>query len=166
MAITPDQILLYYPEQTDGDLWGGRSTPQTIPQSKNAIFDDVTGDEAATGDTEYRKVFVGIDSSAGSQALSNVYVWISVETPGDDTLFLKTRHPTDDVNYYSDIPAYTGNGYPTAAWKHCTNRDDGIFLGTITTHSPKGIWICRWVPPECSAYANNSAVLRIEGETA
>jgi len=171
MAIAATDIFFYYPQVTDetADNYGGTCIASTIGTEKNALWDDVSGEEAANGDTEYRKVFVGLSNSAGSQILSNVYVWIASETPAEDIIFIKTRDESnDESNVLSDIPAYDGEGETTTAWIHPTAKSDGVFLGTVgsTTAGAKGFWLCRYVPAGAAAYANNSGVIRIEGETA
>ena len=49
----------------DASIGGAMSSTQITDDSDNNLFDDVTGDEASSGDTEYRGIYLyTVDSSA------------------------------------------------------------------------------------------------------
>lgn len=162
MAIVASQILFYYPAvSSEGSNHGGTSTANTIPTTKNALWDDVSGAEAASGDTEYRKVFVGLHSDAGSQVLSNPVAWIASTTPATgDSIYLKTATAAaDSSNVVSDLAFSDFASGRTA-------KSLGVTLDNLVTGDAEAIWLARVVVSGAGAYANNSGVLRVEGETA
>src|SRR5215831_12166081 len=59
---------------------GGVMSTTTL--AAGTLYDDVTGDEAGTGDVEYRGVYV---LNNGNQSLQGAVVWIEVQTPDPDT---------------------------------------------------------------------------------
>ncbi len=63
MAIVSTDLLFYHSggagnSDPDASLGGIISTTQITDASDNNLFDDVTGDEASSGDTEYRGFYL------------------------------------------------------------------------------------------------------------
>lgn len=163
MAIQPEDILWYEPAVTaEGASHGGVVAAGQIATTKNGLWDDVSAAEAAAGDTEYRKIFAGLGTAAGSQVLSNPVVWIYQVTPStDDELLILMTTTTDTVSdVRSDII-----GYEVSDWVTPTVKTDGLSLGDFDTDTPRGIWLRRKVDSGASAYANNTFSIRVEGET-
>ena len=81
MALSSIDIVFYYSAQATGptnntlSLGGTISATGTITDNlANNIFDDVTGDESAAGDTEYRGIYIKDTNSAYS--MINPKIWI------------------------------------------------------------------------------------------
>jgi len=63
-----------------GSLGKYISTTEITDNTLNNLFDDVSGDENAASDVEYRCIFV--HNSHGTLALQSAVVWLSAETAG------------------------------------------------------------------------------------
>lgn len=173
-AIAAGDIYFWYASEsgigTDG---GGSIVSDTIAQSitdKNNIFPDVPASDASTGATHFAKVFYALTSSYTSanpsNFLSNAVVWISVNTPStDDALAICTDTASIaefQTNFVTDMMGVTSTSFVAAAAK--TDGFDGLAVvgGTGTA----GVfWIRRIVDSAASAYADNSFIFRVEGET-
>lgn len=161
MAIAASDILFYQPAvTTEGASYGGSSTTTQIGTTKNALWDDVSGSEAQAGDTEFRKIFIGLGSGAGSDILSNPVVWIITTTPaGDEMEMLLTTAAGDSVNVQSNI-----SGTGVTDWGTPVVKSDGISLANISSSQAIAIWQRRNVPASTPAWADDLGTLRIEGE--
>ena len=159
MAIASSDILFYDPAVTaEGDSHGGTSTTDEIGSAKNALWDDVSGAEASVGDTEYRKIFIGLGSAVGADVLSTPKLWIASTTPGGDAISIKISSAAgDSSNVRSDI---TGTAI---SWSSPTVKADGLALENLESGDAVGVWIRRVVPASTSGYADNSCTLRTEG---
>jgi len=162
MPIASTDIRFFYPAvTTEGPTHGGTSTTNAIGTTKNALWDDVLGSEANSGKTEYRKIFVGLDKTgAGGSTLSNTVIWIATATPADDEILLQSE--TIAGNASNVMTAVTTLNFSTS--HDC--KSNGVTLGDITTATAVGIWLRRAVTSSTAAYANNTAVLTVEGDTA
>ena len=170
MAIAATDIAFYHPAtRTEGSSHGGTcdygtATSCEIATTKNGLWDDVSGDEASAGDTEYRKIFVGLKTTAGSQILSNPVIFIASTTPatGDEIEILMSTASADYSNVQSDITGAT-------TWSTPTTKTDGLSLHDIQTGAgtggAAGVWLRRVVSAGAGSYADNSFTLQVEGET-
>lgn len=158
-AIGASDILFYHPSVPgEGASHGGTSTTSEIATTKNALWDDVSGAEAAAGDTEYRKLFIGLGTDVGSDVLSTVVLWIASTTPAADEIEVKTVSAAGDSdNVRSDITAETD-------WTTPTIKSDGLSLDNLVSGDAVGVWIRRNVPAATPGWADDAATLRIEGE--
>lgn len=161
MAIASSDILFYDPaELAEGDSHGGTSTTDEIGSAKNALFDDVSGAEGSVGDTEYRKIFIGLGTAVAADVLSSPKLWIASPTPGGDTISIKISSAAgDSSNVRSDI---TGTAI---SWSSPTIKSDGLALENLESGDAVGVWIRRVVPASTSGYADNAATIRLEGDS-
>jgi len=146
-------------------LGGTRSTTTISDGTLNNLFDDVSAAEASTGESEYRGIFLYMANTA--ETLSSARVWISASTtaPGDemyittDSIGLRTgaNHTMSSVSTEDTAPTATGTwvAYGTT-----------ISLGNMTPTSSWPLWIRRSVSVGAASYANNSATIAWDGETA
>lgn len=158
---------------TDPDAsLGGFLTSQAITDADdNNLFDDVTGDESASGDTEYRAL--GFDNAHTTLTLQNTKGWIATTTPSTDTYIeLWPETPTSD-----EIQTVASESIePTGAsgnWNSSTTKGSGFDLtsegestGDIAATEWVGIWIKRVVGSSASAYSGDYVTIKVEGETA
>lgn len=158
-AIAASDILYYHPSVTgEGSGHGGTSTTSEIATTKNALWDDVSGAEAAAGATEYRKIFIGLGTDVAGDTLSTPVLWIASTTPAGDEIEIKTVTAAGDSdNVRSDITAETD-------WATPTVKSDGLSVDNLTSGDSVGVWIRRNVPASTAGYADDAATLRIEGE--
>jgi len=122
------------------------------------LWDDISGSEALSGDIEYRKIFIGLGSGAGSDLLSNPVVWVISTAPGGDAIeLLMTTAAADSVNVQSDITGATSWGIPTV-------KSDGVSIANMASSESIGVWMRRSVPASTPAYADDGATIRTEGD--
>jgi hypothetical protein len=146
-------------------LGGYRSSTAITDASDNNLFDDVSGDEAAAGRTEYRAIaFRNEDATAGG--LQDAKVWIETQTPGGDSVEIGLD--LAGANAMGDtIADETTAPDPAVTFSSaCTSKATGLSLGTLTQNQYYIIWVKRVVPAECAAYNANSFVLKVEGDSA
>jgi len=173
LPITSSDIKWYLSGGQDNDdpnqsLGGQISNTEIQDGQLNNLWDDVSGEEAENGDTEYRCIYV--KNTHSSLTLKNAVVWISQETLSED----------DEVDIGLD-PAGVGDGINTGVattipnestapsgvtFSHPTSKASGLSIGDIPAGQCQAIWIRRTVNTGASAYNNNSYKLKIEGETA
>ena len=169
MAITETDIEYLYSgaaasggAQTDpnASLGGYVSGSEIVTNVDNNLYDDVTGDEAAAGDTEYRAIFV--KNNHANLTWQNVLVWIDTETPAADSIDIAIEGVSaDQIQTVADeSTAPTG-----VTFSHVITKATGISLGNIPAGSASGIWMKRIVPAATPAYTGNYMILKVEGDT-
>jgi hypothetical protein len=148
---------------------GGTSSTSTISDATlNNLFDDVSAAEATSGDSEYRGIFLYLSNS--SDTLTNARVWISASTTAaGDEFYLVTdsKGLCTGVRTGHTMSSCTDEG-TTASGMGGTWRtvSEYITLGNMTPTSSYPVWIKRSVSAGASSYANNSATVAWDGETA
>lgn len=165
MPLTESDIEYYLSggaDNTDPDasLGGAISSTAITDNTDNNLFDDVSGDEASAGDTEYRCFYVKNDHS--SITWKNVKIWINAETPGSDQLDIAL----DDggKNATAETIADESTAPSGESFSHPTDKASGLSLGDLAPGDYYAIWVKRVVPADCAAYAANAATFRTEGE--
>ncbi len=105
MAILASDIEFYKSNGTNST--GGTITGTAITDATDEnLFDDVTADEAVSGATEYRKLFV--KNNHGSLTWQNVVFWRSVNTTStDDEISLGIGTASDDDGS-NELTAFAG----------------------------------------------------------
>lgn len=132
----------------------------------NALFDDVSGAEAAAGDIEYRCIYVENDHA--SLTLTDAVVWIdgltdSADTELDIALDSAAVGSTAASTAANENTAPTGGTAPT--FTRPTSKGAGLAIGDIPPGDYKALWIRRTVTAGAGA-ASDSGSIRVEGDTA
>jgi hypothetical protein len=127
----------------------------------NNLWDDVSGDEAAAGDVEYRG-FYAENAHASLTWLSPVY-WISSLTSSADTEFdVAVAAEAAGVSMASIADEQTA---PTGVtFSRPTTKGAGLVLGDIAHNSFRGLWTRRTVTAGAAA-ANDTGTIRTEGDS-
>lgn len=138
----------------------------------NNVFDDVSGDEADSGDTEYRGI--GFHNNHGSLDLTDAVAWIQVDTGnGEDDISIWLEAPT--ANEVTGAVQTIGNEStePTGAsgnWSDGTTKGTGEACPNSDGHVETGEWFCVWlqrvISASASAAAAETVTIRVEGDTA
>ena len=157
--------------QNTGDAAGSLgkyiSTTQIPDATLNNLFDDVSGDENAANDVEYRCIF--IHNNHASLTLQSPVVWISSEVAGGADIAIavddvaasaigSTSAQADEVANESTAP--TGESFSSP-----TTKATGLALGDIPAGYCRAIWVRR-TATNSGALANDGATIRVEGDTA
>ena len=180
MAITATQIEVRQslpgttmgnrgPQPDVNDSLGGHcATTQITDASLNNLFDDVSGDDNAASDVEYRGFFVY--NSNVSLPWQSVKMWISASvTGGALACIAKDSKAVTTVGHSAasqmlEIPdedtAPTGLTFTAPETKSA-----GISLGTIALNSVHGIWVVR-AAKNSAALNNDGLTVSCEGDTA
>ena len=185
MPLSSLDIKFYYTGDATGPSnntlsLGGTIGSETIPDNTaNNIFDDVTGDESASGDTEYRAIAVYADTvnSGGSYDMLNTKVWITGydrATSGADTIYFALENPGGSPSSIQsianegvapDADKFTVKTGETVSWTEEGSPSNTLTFGTVTSEQWFGIWLKRVVPAGASAYNNRSCTIKVQCET-
>lgn len=144
------------------------TTPITSAQLNN-LFDDVTGDENAASESEYRCLFV--HNAHATLSLQNAVAWLSAEVANgadvaiaiDDIGPVAIGQAGAQADEIADEDTAPGAG--VGAFSAPTTKGTGLALGTIGPGQCRAIWIRRTTANR-AALDNDGATLRVEGDTA
>lgn len=178
MAITATDILFKFSVKTgtagnstvgtaDGSLGKYISTTQITDATLNNLFDDVSGDENAASDVEYRCIFV--HNAHATLTWQSVVVWLSAEVSGgangaiavDDvaaSAIGATAAQADEVANENTAP--TGEAFSSP-----TTKATGLSVGNIAAGYCRAIWVRRSAT-NSAALDNDGVTIRAEGDTA
>jgi len=179
MPITATDILLKL-SRTAGTAGNqGTSTPagslgkyisQTVWDQGtllNNLFDDVTGDDNAASDVEYRCIFV--HNAHATLTYQNAVCWLSAEVTGgadaaisvDTTAasaLAATGAQAKEVANEDTAPA-------TQTFTAPTTKATGLVLGSLTAGQVKAIWVRR-TATNSAALNDDGFTLSVSGDTA
>jgi len=151
-----------------GSLGKYISTTPVIDATLDNLFDDVTGDENAAGDVEYRCIF--IHNNHATLTLQRTVVWMASEVSGGANVAIaldnigvtavgsSSAQAATDVN---EDTAPTGVG----AFSSPSSKAAGLSIGDIPPGSVAAVWIRR-TATNSAAQNNDGVTLRVEGDTA
>lgn len=142
-----------------GSLGDQISTTQWTGGSLNDLFDDISGDENAASEAEYRCIFV--HNTNASNIYENAVIWISAETAGGANIAIGADTTASSAVGSASAQAVTIANEDTApagiTFTSPTTKATGVSLGNIGTASVKAFWVRRT--------ATNSAALSADGVT-
>jgi len=168
----------------DASLGNYRSST-SLTAGDNNLFDDVSGAEAAAGDTDYR-CFV-FQNTNGSLALTTAKVYISVDDSNADTTYsLCLERPTggltnghaQTISDEGTAPDISNTTYHTSgSWTEstsCADYANGLAVGPLdstgTADLEHGelifVWIKRVIGASASAASAVAFTVKLEGDTA
>ncbi len=128
----------------------------------NNLFDDVTGAEGDTGDTEYRCIY--IKNNHGSLTLSNTVIWIATETPSSDSL-VDLALGGAGLNGTAETVVDESTAPSGETFSHPTSKGGGLSLASLASGEFFPVWIRRVISASASAVNNDGPTLRVEGDT-
>jgi hypothetical protein len=142
-----------------GSLGKYISTTQWTGGALNDLFDDISGDENAASEAEYRCIFV--HNNNGANVYENCVVWISAEVGGGANVAIGVDTTAASPIAQAGVQALTIANEDTApggvTFTSPTTKVTGIVLGNIGTGQCKAFWVRRT--------ATNSAALSADGVT-
>jgi hypothetical protein len=145
----------------DFSLGGGRSSTEVIfsPTLQN-LFDNVTSDEALSGLTEYRCIYLQNDHATDS--VDSVKLWISANTPSASTTIEIGLDPAgknglaDTISPSTEAPAGVTFSAPTT-------EGTGLSIGLLQAQDVYPVWIKRTVSASAAATSLDNFILDISG---
>lgn len=143
-------------------LGGVRSTTQVVDNVDNNIFDDVTGTEAGSGDTEYRGLY--FRNAHATITLLNTRIWIESNTTStDDTADIALAG--EGLNATMETVANENTAPVGEVFSAPANYAAGLVMGSVPATQHYGFWIRRTVNASAAAFNANSFQLKLQGET-
>lgn len=133
----------------------------TTTDAPAGIFDDVTSGEAASGDTEYRCVY--IKNTHGTLTALGTKIWIQTNTPSADTA-VELALGSSAVNGSETAVANENTAPSGPTFSAPANEGAALTIGDLAPGAHKAVWIKRIVNAAAAA-ANDSFTLRVKCDT-
>ena len=151
----------------NASLGAGRSTTEIVSNTLQNLFDNVSGPESVSGDTEYRCFY--LRNTNGTDTLEDVGIWIDSNTPSASTVIAIGLDPNlfspggaVTIATESDAPAgvsFTNSPDPTS-------EGTALAIGDMPAGSEIAVWVRRTVTAGAASAANDPATIRIVGTPA
>lgn len=131
----------------------------------NNLFDDVSGDESASGDTEYRCMYVTNNNSSSPElTLTSIATWISVESASGDSEYAIGLDPAG-VDGTATTIANESTAPAGVTFTRPTSKGAGLSISDMAAGSNQAIWVRRVISAAASAANNDGPTIRVEGDT-
>ena len=144
---------------------GGAISSTEIPNSQiNNLFDNVSGDEAIAGESEYRCIY--IKNSHGSETLFNPMVWITDQP--DSRIIKESFELGKAYQGIGDTAAAIANENVAPAsvtFSSVASKVLGVPVAPIPAGSYQAIWLKRIVPSNADVKLSASVTIKVEGDT-
>ena len=148
-----------------GSLGKYASTTQ-VGAAINDLFDDVSGDENAASDVEYRCIFVY--NAHATLTLLGTVVWLSAEVGGGTTIAIAVdgvaASDIDAAPAQADEVANENTAPSGESFSAPTTKATGLSIGDLAPDQVRAIWIRR-TAANTGAVNNDGATIRVEGDT-
>lgn len=132
-------------------------------QVGSSFFDDIGVSEAASGESEYRALFVK-NTSATDTAYA-VKVWIASNTEATSTALQIALADEGVANTIETVG--NENTAPTGpTFDDAEDYANALSIGNLTPGQAHGVWVKRTVTATTAAYPNDTATLRVRADTA
>ncbi len=144
------------------------STTQITDATLNNLFDDVSGDENAASDVEYRCIFV--HNAHATLTWQTVVVWLSAETANGASIQIAiddfAASAIGQASAQADVIAdeNTAPGAGVGSFSAPTSKGTGLSLGNIAAGYCRAIWVKRSAA-NTVALDNDDVTIRCEGDT-
>lgn len=147
----------------DASLGGVISSTQITDATIANLFDNVSGAEAAAGDTEYRCFYV--KNNHGSLTLQGTEIWIETNTPSSDTS-AEIGLGSSAVDGTEQTVADEATAPTSVTFSSAAGSGNALTIGDIPAGEHKAIWVKRVVGSSAAAYNSDSVVIKVQGDTA
>lgn len=164
MSIVTGDLKLYLSGGILNDLGnaslGGVISTSEVSELLEELFDEVTGDQHAAGETNYRCIYFKNNSALTAY---NVKIWIESNSTGAESAITIGKEaasgsPVQTIGNESTAP--TGISFSTAA-----GQANSISLGNMTAGVVYAIWVKRVITAGTTPQANDTAQLKIYVDT-
>ncbi len=136
-------------------LGGNMSTHQLNTTPLNNLFDNVSYDEASSGDDEYRCLVL----YANGNSYSDVSVYMSTETSSPDTqidMWMEGKNPASPIEVPDESTAPSGSSF-----QHY-NQSNKLSVGSMANGDKVYIWFKRHVNAGAASTSSDSGVISVE----
>lgn len=166
MPIIADDIKFFLSggtSNTDGDasLGGAISTTEVSP-SVNELFDVVSGNEAQSGDTEYRCVYIKNDHP--SLTLFGALVFIQNNTDSTDTS-AEIALGSSAIDGVEQTIANEGAEPTSTTFDTAAGESNALEIGDIPAGEHKAVWVKRIVSAGAAAFNSDGMTIGVKGDT-
>lgn len=135
--------------------------------AKNDMWDNVTGDENAASDVEYRAI--GVVNNHATLTLQNAVAWVASEVAGGTNMAigLAPEGVVSATSATAQCQRTTNEGTaPTGVtFSTPTTKAGGLAIGNIPPGSAQVIWVRRTATAS-GAVNDDGATIRVSGDTA
>lgn len=142
------------------------STTEITDATLNNLFDDISGDENAASDVEYRCIF--IHNAHASLTLQSPKVWIAsqVSNGADMAIGIDTTAASAIGNTSAQALEVANEGTAPAGvtFSSPTDKASGLSLGNLPNGQCRAVWIRRTAQNN-AALNNDGGSLSVEGDT-
>lgn len=126
------------------------------------LFDNVSGAEAAAGDTEYRCIYV--HNAHATLTLVGAVLWLTANATQADGIDIGLEPGA--VNATAQAAVANENTPPSGvSFSRPSTKGTGLVIGDIPAGQHKAFWIRRDINAGAAA-ANDGTTFRVEGDTA
>lgn len=143
------------------------SSTQITDATDNNLFDDISGDENAASDVEYRNFFV--HNNHGSLTWQSPVVWLSSEVAGGANAAIAIDGTAASAANSASAQAETVADESTApsgeTFSSPTTKGAGLALGNLVAGNVRAIWVRRTATNSAAQNADG-VTIRVEGDTA
>jgi hypothetical protein len=143
------------------------STTEISGTALNSLFDDVSGDENAASDVEYRCIF--LHNAHASLTWTSVYAWLSAETAGGASIAIAVdgiaASPIGQSGAQADEVATESVAPSGESFSAPVTKGTGVSVGDIPAGYCRAIWVRRTAAAS-AALDNDSVELSFSGDTA
>ena len=142
---------------------GGAKSSTSVGTGLHNLFDVVGSAEAATGDTEYRCVYVY--NNHGSLTMQSAKIWISSNTPSTD-ITVEIALGSSAVNGTETSVANENTAPSGPTFSAPASEGAALSIGDIPAGQHKAVWIKRIVNTGAAAYNSDGCTLTTKCDTA
>lgn len=143
------------------------STTAIVDATDNNLFDDISGDENAASDVEYRNFFVF--NNHGSLTWQSVVVWLSSEVAGGANAAIAIDGTgvvdSDSASAQAETVANESTAPSGESFSAPTTKGTGLSIGNIPADDVQAIWVRRTATNSAAQNADG-VTIRVEGDTA
>ena len=169
MAILTTDLKLYHSggganSTIANDIAGDISSVELTDNTLNNLWDDVSGDEGAAGDTEYRKIF--FKNAHATLSGTTTVLWIQSNTTSSSDAITIGKDPGGVNVAGSDCANESTTPSPTVTFVTAVDKANGLALGTVAAGQKYAIFVKRIVDASAAAADADTYVLKVECDTA
>jgi hypothetical protein len=150
-----------------GSLGKYISTTEITDATTNNLFDDVSGDENAASDVEYRCFF--IHNAHATLTWTSVVVWLSAEVAGGTSIAIavddEAASAIGSASAQADEVADESTAPSGESFSSPTSKGTGLSVGDLAPGYCRAIWVRR-TAADTAAVTADGATITAEGDTA